>query len=59
MGTWEILCCFPSSRRSQENANRANLGLVHQGLAPGLVPEPGIMVLGLQVGVQRPCWETE
>lgn len=58
-GTWGHLRCLPLSRRSQENSNKANWGLVNQGLEPGLVPEPGVMVLGLQVGVQRPYWETE
>lgn len=47
-----------SSRRPQESSNKAGLGLGHQGLEPGLNPQPGAEVLGPHTEVQRPCWDT-
>lgn len=44
--------------KSQGNSNKASLKLVHEGLEPGLVSQPGVTPLSLQVGVQRPCWGT-
>lgn len=58
MRTWGHLCHLLSNRRLQGNSNKASLKLAHERLERGLVSQPAAMLLGLQVGIQRPCWET-
>lgn len=56
MGTWGHLCHLLSNR-SQGNSNKASLKLTHEGLEPSLVSQPGVVLLGLPVGVGGPAGE--